>query len=97
MPWWPPPGKRTNVYAAAFPKGTHRRCGKEAGETCPVERWFGTLRARTSRLVRRTYSFSKDAENHLDAVHLFIATYNLALATKSNGQLSAAPKNAVIG
>ena len=58
---------------------THRCCGKEEGETCHVERWFGTLRARTSRLVRRAYSFSKNAENHLDAIHLFITTYNLAI------------------
>ncbi|MBE7158118.1 MAG: hypothetical protein INR62_06735 [Rhodospirillales bacterium] len=42
-----------------------------------MERWFGTLRARVSRLIRRTYSFSKHAENHLDAIHLFITTYNL--------------------
>ena len=65
--------------SAVFPRRTHRSCGKEDGETCRVERWFGTLRARTSRLVRRTYSFSKSAENHLDAIHLFITTYNLAL------------------
>ena len=68
-----------DAYAAAFPRRTHRSCGKGDGETCHVERWFGTLRARTSRLVRRTYSFSKHAENHLDAVHLFITTYNLAI------------------
>ena len=67
------------AYAAAFPARTHRSCGKEAGETNHVERWFGTLRARVSRLVRKTYSFSKNAENHLDAIHLFITTYNLAL------------------
>ena len=82
-----PPGYRRcatrsdywDAYAAAFPKRTHRCCGKEAGKTCHVERCFGTLRARLSRLVRRTYSFSKNAENHLDAIHLFIANYNLAL------------------
>ena len=64
------------AYAAAFPARTHRCCGKEEGETNHVERWFGTLRARLSRLVRRAYSFSKCAENHLDAIHLFITTYN---------------------
>ena len=72
-----------DAYAAAFPRGTHRSCGKEEGETCHVERWFGTLRARTSRLVRRAYSFSKNAENHLDAIHLFITTYNLAIQRKT--------------
>ena len=71
------------AYVAAFPRRTHRSCGKEEGETCHVERWFGTLRARLSRLVRRAYSFSKHAENHLDAIHLFITTYNLAILHKA--------------
>ena len=67
------------AYAAAFPARTHR-CGTKAeGETCHVERWFGTLRARVSRLVRRAYSFSKHPENHLDAIHFFITTYNLQI------------------
>ena len=68
-----------NAYASALPKRTHRCCGKKEGETNHVERWFGTLRARTSRLVRKAYSFSKCAENHLDAIHLFIATHNLRI------------------
>ena len=72
-----------DAYAAAFPSRTHRACGKADGETCHVERWFGTLRARTSRLVRRAYSFSKNAENHLDAIHLFITNYNLAILHKA--------------
>ena len=74
------------AYAAAFPAHTHRACGKAEGETNHVERWFGTLRARVGRLIRKTYSFSKHAENHLDAIHLFITTYNLAIqqqATRS--------------
>ena len=65
------------AYAPAFPRRTHRCCGKEAGKTCQVERFFGTLRARLSRLVRRAHSFSKSAENHLDAIHFFITSYNL--------------------
>ena len=68
-----------DAYAAAFPKRTHRCCGKEAGETCHVERFFGILRARVSRLVRKAHSFSKSAENHLDALHFFVANYNLAI------------------
>ena len=71
------------AYAAAFPRRTHRSCGKAEGETCHVERWFGTLRARTSRLVRRAYSFSKNAGNHLDAIHLFITNYNLAIKQRT--------------
>ena len=75
-----------DAYAAAFPKHTHRSCGKADGETCHVERWFGTLRARTSRLVRRAYSFSKCAENHLDAIHLFVISYNLAVQQKATAR-----------
>ena len=68
-----------DAYAAAFPAKTHRSCGKGDGETCHVERWFGTLRARVSRLIRKAYSLSKRAENHLDAIHFFVTSYNLAI------------------
>ena len=74
-----------DAYAAAFPKKTHHCCGKANGETCHVERWFGTLRARLGRLVRRARPFSKDAENHLDAIHFFIANYNLAIKQSTLG------------
>ena len=70
------------AYALAFPARTHRCCGKEEGETNHVERWFGTLRARTSRLVRRAYSFSKSVERHAEAIHLFITNYNLEIQAK---------------
>ena len=72
------------AYGEAFPRRTHRFCGKEEGETNHAERWFGTLRSRLSRFVRRTYSFSKSIERHLDAIHLFITSYNLQItqATK---------------
>ena len=71
------------AYEGAFPKRTHRFCGKEEGETNHAERFFGTIRARLSRLVRRAYSFSKSAERHLDAIHLFVTTYNLSLQRQS--------------
>ena len=74
------------AYRAAFPARTHRSGGKREGETCHVERWFCTLRQRTSRLVRKTLSFSRCAENHLDAIHLFITTYNLALQQKTTAR-----------
>ena len=67
------------AYEAAFPKRTHRFCGKGEGETNHAERWFGTLRARVSRLVRQSYSFSKSVDRHLDAIHLFIISYNLSI------------------
>jgi insertion element IS1 protein InsB len=73
------------AYEAAFPKRTHRFCGKEQGETNHLERWFGTLRARVSRLVRRAYSFSKRVERHLDAIHLFIVTHNLKIKQATIG------------
>lgn len=67
------------AYEGAFPRRTHRFCGKQEGETNHVERFFGTLRVRLSRLVRRTYSFSKRIERHLDAIHFFLTNYNLAI------------------
>ena len=70
------------AYAGAFARRTHRFCGKEEGETNHAERCFGTLRARLSRLVRRTYSFSKRVERHLDALHLFITSYNLQIQSR---------------
>ena len=70
------------AYALTFPARTHCCCGKEQGETNHIERWFGTLRARTSRLVRRAYSFSKSVERHAEAIHLFITGYNLEILAK---------------
>ena len=67
------------AYEAAFPQRTHRFCGKEEGQTNHAERWFGTLRARLGRLVRRAYSFSRSVERHLEAIHLFLASYNLEI------------------
>ena len=82
-----PPGYRRcatrsdlwRAYRAAFPARIHRCCAKKEGQTCHVERWFCTLRQRVSRLVRKALSFSKHAENHLDAIHLFVTTYNLQI------------------
>ena len=67
------------AYEGAFPARTHRFCAKAEGEINHAERWFGTLRARMSRLVRRAYSFSKKVECHLDAIHLFVTGYNLQI------------------
>lgn len=67
------------AYEGAFPQRTHRFCGKQEGETNHAERWFGTLRARVSRLVRQAYSFSKRVERHIEAIHLFIVTHNLRI------------------
>ena len=64
------------AYAAAFPQRTHRLCGKAAGETNHAERWFGTLRQRLGRVVRKTLSFSKCERMHEIALRLFIHHYN---------------------
>ena len=71
------------AYERAFAARTHRFCGKEEGETNQAERWFGTLRSRLSRLVRKTYSFSKSVARHLEAIHLFITHYNLGIQQQS--------------
>lgn len=42
-----------------LPKITHKKVGKETGETAHVERLNNTLRQRIARLVRKTLSFSK--------------------------------------
>jgi insertion element IS1 protein InsB len=73
------------AYEAAFPRRTHRFCGKAEGETNHVERFFGTLRARMGRLVRRAYSFSMNVERHLEAIHLFITGYNLQIKQSTLG------------
>ena len=83
----PTPGEQRaatskEAYPIAFPGRTHRCCGKEEGETNHVERFFGTLRARLSRLVRKTYSFSKSEERHAEAIHLFVTNYNLGIKVK---------------
>ena len=72
-----------DAYGVVFPKHTHRFCGKEEGETNHAERYFGTIRARLSRLVRRCYSFSKCVDRHAEAIHLFIVNHNLAIQRKS--------------
>ena len=64
------------AYDGTFPQRTHRCTGKEAGETCHVERWNNTLRQRLGRFVRKTLSFSKCDHMHELALRLFIHQYN---------------------
>ena len=71
------------AYEKALPQRTHRFCSKQKGETDHAERWFGAVRARPGRLVRPTYSFSKNVQRHLDAIHLFITTCNLQIQQRS--------------
>lgn len=60
-------------------KRTHRSCRKQEGETNHIERFNGTLRARSGRFVRRSYSFSKSEEAHAQAFHLFAVAHNLEI------------------
>ena len=64
------------AYEEAFPKRTHRLCGKAEGQTNHAERWFCTLRQRLGRFVRKTLSFSKCERMHELALRLFIHQYN---------------------
>jgi IS1 family transposase len=64
------------VYRAVVPTDRHAPAGKEAGLTAHVERFFGTLRQRCARFVRRTLSFSRKMENHVGALWYFVRLYN---------------------
>ncbi len=63
------------AYAAVFGKGQHQAEGKK--QTTKIERFNNTLRQRCSRLVRKTLSFSKSWQNHLDAIRFFLTNFNL--------------------
>ena len=67
------------AYQAAFPRRTHRLCGKKEGETAHAERSFGTARQRVARLVRKTLSFSKRFEPHELWLRVFLTEQNLSL------------------
>ncbi|MEP7287707.1 MAG: IS1 family transposase [Chloroflexota bacterium] len=65
------------AYEAVFPQRTHYGVGKETGLTAHQERWYGILRQRISRFVRKTLSFSKSVANHELVTCWFIIQYNL--------------------
>jgi IS1 family transposase len=50
---------------------------KKEGKTNHQERFNNTLRQRCSRLVRKALSFSKNLDNHINAVYYFLVDYNL--------------------
>lgn len=68
------------AYQAVLPEDWHATGGKEMGLTAHVERFFGTLRQRCARFVRKTLSFSRKVENHVGALWHFIREYNLCRA-----------------
>jgi insertion element IS1 protein InsB len=79
------PGRRDHstdfwaAYQAVLPRDRHAVAGKEAGLTNHVERFFGTLRQRCSRCVRKTLSFSKCILNHIGALWYWVRWYNQSL------------------
>ena len=76
-----------DVYQKIFTKD-HQSVGKETGQTNHIERWNNTLRQRVGRFVRKTLSFSKIEENHLDALKLFIYDYNYQIKEKFSFNLT---------
>ena len=66
-------------YALAFGRRTHRLCKKKQGQTNHAESFWGALRQRASRLVRRARSFSKRFDHHELWLRLFFTHHNLRL------------------
>ena len=64
------------AYQTVIPSKRHEAVGKESGKTSYIERLNNTLRQRTSRLVRKSLSFSKKIENHIGAIGYCIGDYN---------------------
>lgn len=67
------------AYANVFSE-QHLSVDKETGETAHRERWNNTLRQRVGRMVRKTLSFSKDANWHDGVIHWFVVSYNSSLS-----------------
>ena len=65
------------AYETVCPARTHHCVGKQTALTAHQERWYGTLRQRISRFVRKTLSFSKSLVNHELVTRWFIIQYNL--------------------
>lgn len=65
-----------NAYQAVIPDEQHQAVGKETGLTAHVERFNNTVRQRLARFVRKTLSFSKSDQMHLDCLFLFLHDYN---------------------
>ncbi|MFP5042987.1 IS1 family transposase [Parasediminibacterium sp. JCM 36343] len=64
-----------------IPVKTHKKVGKETGETAHIERLNNTIRQRFSRMVRKSLSFSK--KEYMLNLHfkLWAYYYNLNLKT----------------
>ncbi len=69
------------AYQKVLPDEQHEAVGKQCGQTNHVERWNNTLRQRVGRFVRKTLSFSKCDQMHLNCLSLFVHHYNLSRLT----------------
>ncbi|MCY7356223.1 MAG: IS1 family transposase [Rudanella sp.] len=63
-------------YRLLCSKGNHEQVGKETGKTNHIERYWATLRARLSRYVRKSLSFSRKLKYHHLVTKLFVCNYN---------------------
>ena len=63
-------------YAILKAKGNHQQVGKESGQTNHIERYWATLRARITRYVRKSLSFSRKLRYHHLVTKMFIIDYN---------------------
>jgi len=63
-------------YSCLLSKGNHRMVGKETGQTNHIERYWASLRARVSRYVRKSLSFSRKLRYHHLLTKFFMMDYN---------------------
>ena len=63
-------------YGILKAKGNHQQVGKESGQTKHIERYWATLRARITRYVRKSLSFSRKLRYHHLVTKMFIVDYN---------------------
>ena len=63
-------------YAILKAKGNHKQVGKERGQTNHIERYWATLRARITRYVRKSLSFSRSLRYHHLVTKMFMVDYN---------------------
>ena len=66
----------STVKSYAILKANYKKVGKESGQTNYIERYWATLRARITRYVRKSISFSRKLRYHHLVTKLFIIDYN---------------------
>lgn len=63
-------------YRILCSKGNHKQVGKGSGKTNHIESYWATLRARITRYVRKSLSFSRKLKYHHLVTKLFMVNYN---------------------